>query len=97
MTDIRQWLESLGLDHHAEAFEENEIDWDVLPQLDHQVLKDIGVSAAGSRLRILKAVEALHSQETAETIGEAAPPHAITRPTPIGKLNAVSLPSCFAI
>jgi hypothetical protein len=55
MPRVRQWLVSLGLAQYADAFDENAIGWEVLPDLDHHVLKDVGVSAAGDRLRILKA------------------------------------------
>ena len=52
MSEIRKWLEAIGLGKYADAFEVNEIDMDLLGQVDDQVLKDIGVSAAGHRLRI---------------------------------------------
>ena len=44
---------------YAEAFEENEIDLEIVPHLDHEVLKDVGVVAAGHRIRLLKAAELL--------------------------------------
>ena len=59
MSDLRQWLDALDLGQYAEAFEENAIDADVVGELDHDVLKEIGVAAAGHRLRILKAARAL--------------------------------------
>jgi class 3 adenylate cyclase len=59
MPEVRQWLGSLGLARYADAFDENAIGWEVLPELDHDVLKDVGVRAAGDRVRILKAVAAL--------------------------------------
>jgi hypothetical protein len=52
MSEIRKWLETNGLGQYADAFEANEIDMDLLGQVDDQILKDIGVSAAGHRLRI---------------------------------------------
>src|SRR5215468_3907015 len=63
VASIRKWLDSIGLGHYAEAFEENAIGWDVLPHLDHDVLKDAGVRAAGDRFRILNAVKLLAAQE----------------------------------
>ena len=59
MTNVREWLESLDLGQHAHAFEANEVDWDVLGNLDHDLLKELGVIAVGQRLRILKAIETL--------------------------------------
>ncbi|NIR28202.1 MAG: AAA family ATPase [Gammaproteobacteria bacterium] len=63
MTSIREWLDSIGLAQYAETFEENVIGWDVLSRLDHSLLKDIGVRAAGDRVRILNAIESLHAQD----------------------------------
>jgi len=56
MSDIRKWLEGIGLDQYADAFEANKIDMDLLGEVDDQILKDIGMSAAGDRLRIRKAI-----------------------------------------
>jgi SAM domain (Sterile alpha motif) len=43
-------------------FEANDIDIDLLSQVDDQLLKDIGVSSAGHRLRIRNAIAKLSSQ-----------------------------------
>ena len=51
---VAAWLEQLGLGQYAAAFEENDIDWDLLGEIDQQTLKDIGVTSAGHRLQILK-------------------------------------------
>lgn len=59
MGDIRQWLESLELDQYTDAFEENAIAWNHLPDLDHDILKEIGVAVIGHRMTILKAVDDL--------------------------------------
>lgn len=59
MASVSEWLDALGLGHYAETFEENAIGWDVLLHLNDSVLKDIGVRAAGDRLRILRAIESL--------------------------------------
>jgi len=58
MRDVGQWLDALDRGQYTDAFEENAIDADVLGELDHDVLKDVGVVAAGHRLRILKAARA---------------------------------------
>ena len=52
MINIRDWLESLSLGQYADAFEDNEIDMSLLSRVDDQILKDIGVSVAGHRLRL---------------------------------------------
>ena len=58
MSDIRQWLEELGLGRYADAFEENEIEPEVLSELTDGALKELGVSVMGHRLKLLKAVTA---------------------------------------
>jgi SAM domain (Sterile alpha motif) len=54
MNAVRDWLEAIGLSQYADAFEANDIDADLLPRLDDQLLKDIwrverGTSAATAR------------------------------------------------
>jgi hypothetical protein len=58
MTNIRQWLESLGFGEYADAFEENAIEPDLLCDLTDDDLRTLGVEALGHRKRILKAVGA---------------------------------------
>ena len=47
--DISEWLESLGLGKYADAITENEIDFDALPYVTEEDLKEIGI-ALGARL-----------------------------------------------
>jgi len=58
MTTIGEWLASIGMERYAEVFDENAVDRDVLPHLDHSLLKEIGVRAVGDRVRILEAIKA---------------------------------------
>ena len=62
MSEIRKWLEAIGLSQYADAFETNAIDMELLKQVDDQILKDIGVSAAGHRLRIRNGIAKLAPQ-----------------------------------
>jgi class 3 adenylate cyclase len=76
MSEIRDWLESIGLGECGDAFEANKIDMDLLKQVDDQILKDIGVSAAGDRLRIRNAVAKLAAAPIAEaSLGATTPTH----------------------
>ena len=59
MSDVRDWLNSLGLGQYADAFEDNAVELSQLVDLDHEVLLAIGVAAAGHRMRILKAAAGL--------------------------------------
>jgi hypothetical protein len=47
--DIAEWLRGLGLGQYVPAFAENAINWDVLPELTADDLKEIGVAAVGKR------------------------------------------------
>lgn len=62
--DIADWLRALGLGQYEHSFRENGIDADVLPELNDQHLKDLGVSL-GHRLKMLRAIR--------ERAGEASP------------------------
>ena len=54
--DVAAWLQGLGLERYVPAFRDNEIDWDALPQLSTEDLKDLGVVlgaiAAGCWVRL---------------------------------------------
>ena len=67
MSEVRKWLEAIGLAQYADAFEANDLDIDLLGQVDDQVLKDIGVSSAGHRLRIRNAIAKLGTQAKNES------------------------------
>ena len=47
--DIAAWLQGLGLARYVPAFRDNEIDWEVLPKLTSEDLREIGVAAIGHR------------------------------------------------
>ena len=57
--DIEAWLQGLGLERYAPAFRDNEIDWEVLPNLTSEDLREIGVAAVGHRRKLLGAIAAL--------------------------------------
>jgi hypothetical protein len=79
MSEIRKWLESIGLGQYADAFEANEIGMDLLGQVDDQMLKDIGISIGGHRLRIRNAIAKLATTSIAEVnLSPAAPKHETT-------------------
>ena len=57
--EIAAWLRSLGLERYEPAFREHEIDWEALPRLTADDLKDLGVVLGGHRRRLLNAITAL--------------------------------------
>jgi class 3 adenylate cyclase len=64
MSAVRNWLEAIGLGQYADAFEANDIDMDLLTRIDDQLLKEIGVSSAGHRLRLRDAIARLAPKST---------------------------------
>src|ERR1700723_1799960 len=59
MSEVRTWLAEIGLGQYADAFEANDVEMDLLNGVDDQMLKDIGVTSAGHRLRIRNAIATL--------------------------------------
>jgi SAM domain (Sterile alpha motif) len=57
--DVSAWLRSLGLEQYEEAFRDNAIEPDVLPNLTTEDLKELGVSKIGHRRKLLDAIAAL--------------------------------------
>ncbi|XP_055746686.1 poly [ADP-ribose] polymerase tankyrase-2-like isoform X2 [Salvelinus fontinalis] len=58
---IGQFLNNLGLEHLLEIFEREQITLDVLVEMGHKELKEIGINAYGHRHKIIKGVERLIS------------------------------------
>jgi len=77
MRDVSRWLESLGLGQYAKAFQDNDVEWDLLDELTNDFLKDIGIDSAGHRMRILKAAAAIEI-ESAPAVSSAPPSPALT-------------------
>ena len=82
--DIAAWLQGLGLERYVPAFRDNEIDWEVLPKLTSEDLKEIGVAAVGHRRKLLGAIAALGAVAPAAAVaavvsGASAPADAERR------------------
>src|SRR5271163_561045 len=68
--DVGAWLRGLGLGQYETTFRESEIDAEVLPDLTEGDLSQLGVPL-GHRKRLLKAIAALGTAETAKPSGPA--------------------------
>src|SRR5580700_594083 len=55
MSDLRDWLRSNKFEQFADAFEANDIDLDILPELSERDLEQLGLSL-GNRRRLLKTI-----------------------------------------
>src|SRR5205807_4135018 len=71
--DIAAWLQGLGLERYVPAFRDNEIDWEVLPKLTSEDLREIGVAAIGHRRKLLDAIAALGAVVPAAPLTAHAP------------------------
>lgn len=61
---ISQWLETLGLRRYADAFADNDIDFELLQDLTADDLKELGVNSLGHRKKILTAAGLLQQRDT---------------------------------
>jgi len=68
---VTRWLEQLGLGQYAGAFEENAIELEHLPDLNHDTLKEIGIRAVGHRMTVLKAAVNLNAAPEPEGRADA--------------------------
>jgi class 3 adenylate cyclase/predicted ATPase len=71
--DVAAWLRDLGLQRYESLFRDHKIDWDVLPKLTSEDLKEIGVLAIGHRRRLLHAIATLGSKTPDSAAPAAAP------------------------
>ena len=75
--DIGAWLRGLGLEHYEQAFRDNDIDADLLPELTADDLIAIGITSVGHRRRLLAAAAARKtevSQAPKDGVVEQVPP-----------------------
>jgi len=73
MSDLRRWLDGLGLSRYHSVLAENEIDLEILPELTEEDLEKIGIPL-GPRRKLFRALPAVKGVQ-----GSAA---AATRPLP---------------
>src|SRR5215467_10614064 len=65
---VAAWLQGLGLGRYVPAFRDNEIDWEVLPKLTSEDLREIGVAAIGHRRKLLDAIATLSASEPTSAV-----------------------------
>ena len=96
MSEVRKWLESIGFDEYADAFETNDLEIDLLRQVNNQLPKDIGVASPGHRLRIRNAIAKLDTKvpsKTADASLTSAEPGPTERQRPVSTLSFAPPPS----
>lgn len=61
MPPFDEFLARLGLKQYIALFDAHDIDWDILPELNSDDLKEIGISSLGHRKKLLAAIAAMRS------------------------------------
>lgn len=64
ITTVAGFLQSLGLEHLLELFEREQITLDILAEMGHEDLKQVGVSAYGYRHKLIKGMDKLLNTAT---------------------------------
>ncbi|KAA8911148.1 kinase-like domain-containing protein [Sphaerosporella brunnea] len=59
---VVEWLRSIGCQKYDSVFEKNNITGETLLECDHAVLKELGITKVGDRVRIFVAVKALRAK-----------------------------------
>jgi predicted ATPase/class 3 adenylate cyclase len=77
--NVATWLRQLGLERYEQAFRDNAIDVEILPELTDADLEKLGV-LLGHRKKLLKAIAALRTDEASSAsllqAGSSVPPEA---------------------
>jgi SAM domain (Sterile alpha motif) len=86
MMDIAVWLRDLGLERYELAFREDAIEWEALPKLTEEDLKDLGVLLGSHRRKLLAAIAAL----------QGAPPPSMERASaaPVAERRQLTVMFC---
>jgi len=63
--NVAAWLSRLGLEQYEQAFRENDVDAEVLPELTAEDLIGLGVTSIGHRRKLLAAIAALREKALA--------------------------------
>ncbi|KAI1301143.1 Adaptor for signal transduction [Mortierella claussenii] len=66
-----QWLNNSGYEDNVQIFKDHDITGDVLLELTHDTLKDMGMTSTGRRIRLLKMIAELRLHVADLTIQEA--------------------------
>lgn len=74
MTEVRAWLEALDLGQYADAFEGNQVEFDLLTELTDDDLRYLGIASTGHRVKLRKAIGALHDHSSPATEPQAPAP-----------------------
>jgi class 3 adenylate cyclase len=92
--DIAAWLRELGLERYAQAFQEHEIDAEILPKLTASDLKEIGITSVGHRRKLLESIAALDEPALASQAEPGAPAETAPRTRSAGERRQLTVLFC---
>jgi predicted ATPase/class 3 adenylate cyclase len=95
--EISEWLRGLGLERYRPAFDQNDIDFEVLPSLTADDLVELGVASIGHRRKLLAAIETLRAAPAvpgAESIATPAAEDAPAAPTADAERRQLTVMFC---
>jgi mitogen-activated protein kinase kinase kinase len=64
---VGEWLKSVNCGKYRQLFEKNNINGDALLDCDQNILKEVGVTKVGDRIRIMVAVKALRNHAISQS------------------------------
>jgi class 3 adenylate cyclase/tetratricopeptide (TPR) repeat protein len=88
MTDVGEWLSSLGLSQYSAGFEAQAVEFDQLAELSDTDLRELGVVALGHRKRLLKAIAELAAGDDPALGGTQTPQVEVSPPPSVAKATA---------
>jgi class 3 adenylate cyclase/tetratricopeptide (TPR) repeat protein len=93
MQQIADWLKRLGVEQYAHCFDEHDIDFSVLRDLNDQDLEKIGVVSLGHRRKLLRAIADLKNIEknAPAVTGPPAAAAAVPRPPDFAERRQVTV------
>jgi class 3 adenylate cyclase len=94
-TQLSHWLAALGLQRYATAFVDNDVSFDLLPEITADDLRDMGIHSVGHRRVLLQAMAALAQPQALAAAATAAVPapasRAPSRPAPLTRLAGAAV------
>jgi class 3 adenylate cyclase/predicted ATPase len=92
MERLASWLRNLGLPEYTQSFADNGVDFNILPELTDQDLKDLGV-LLGHRRKLLRAIAALN-HPVGVTRSPEVPPALGSAATSVGERRHLTIMFC---
>jgi len=64
---VGKWVKAAGFPEYEKSFIDNDVTGDVLVELNHDILKEMGIISTGKRVKLLKHIEDLKARKLPRT------------------------------